>query len=214
MCARMRGRNDHDGSALAQFLRTSTLPDGHLKMRTPHVFELRAYDGDVPIFTATLRFNDGWSRRLWIRDDGSFEVNRKFPAPGRYTGTITVTGARVPSLSRMFDLWANSTGWCVNVSPAPKEVQHGEFFQARGKLDVVDPGLLSGVIDYGDGSGELTLTVEPDSSFVLRHLYLACGRYFPRVTIHDRAGRMATGYQICNVVPRAQSSAVTLLERP
>ena len=202
--AQMRGRDDHDSSAMAQFLRTSTLSDGRLELKTPHVFELRTYDRAIPIVTATLRFNDGWSRQLWIRDDGTFELVRKFGEPGRHTGTITATAAKIPSLSRTFDMWVNSTGWVVNVVPTLKQFQNGEPFRANGRLVAVGPAHLSGMVDYVDGSGERELIVGLDGSFVLHHLYRTAGKYFPRVTIKDKAGHMATAFANCNVVPRAR----------
>ena len=214
MYARMKGRDDHDGSALAQFLRTSTQADGHLEYKSPRVFELRPYDRAVPIVTALLRFNDGWSEPLWIREDGSFEVKREFPKPGKYTGTITVTGARIPTLTRTFDRWINSTGWDVRLNTSLKNLQVGEPFKVGGRLDAVGAKLLSGTVDFDDGSGEQDLNIERDASFVLRHLYSAPGKHYPRVTIRDEAGHMATGFPICNVVPRTQSSHLTLLERP
>jgi hypothetical protein len=43
------GRDDHAGSAMAQFLRTSTIPDGHIGLKSLYVFDLSVYDRDVPI---------------------------------------------------------------------------------------------------------------------------------------------------------------------
>src|SRR5262249_31128576 len=63
--ARMTGRDDGKDSAMAQFLRTSILPDGHLESKSSHVFELRVFDREVPILTGSVRFSDGWSPPLW-----------------------------------------------------------------------------------------------------------------------------------------------------
>ncbi len=196
--ARMKGRDDRDGSALVQFLRTSTLADGHLDLKTPHVFELRAYDRAVPIATAAVQFNGCRSEQLWISEDGSFDVKRKFSEPGKYTGTITALAAKIPSLSRTFEVWVNSSGWDLDVSPTRNQFGDGEPFQAHGRLVAVGLGRLSGAVDFGDGSGEQELAVEPDGSFRLHHLYRAPSKYFPRVTIRDEAGHMATGYPICS----------------
>ncbi len=100
----MKGRDDHDDSAMAQFLRTSTIPDGHIGLKSLYVFDLRVYDRDVPIVTGTVRFNDGWSRRLWIDPDGLFEVERDFEKPGEYQGTIEVQADPLEPVSRRFHI--------------------------------------------------------------------------------------------------------------
>ena len=98
----MKGRDDHDGSAMAQFLRTLTIPDGHIGLKSLYVFDLRVYDRDVPIMTATVRFNDGWSRQLWIDPDGLIEVERDFEKPGDYLGTIEVRADPLEPVSKTF----------------------------------------------------------------------------------------------------------------
>jgi len=200
--ARLKGRDDHDDSAMAQFLRTSILLDSHLEVKTPNVFELRAYDREVPIVIGMVRFNDGWSKQFGIREDGSFEFIRKFSQPGKYTGTIVLTAAKVQPMSRTFDVWVNSTGWEVKLTPFRTEIHQGKLFQAGGKLAANNPSRLSGIVDYGDGAGEQELIVEPNASFRLEHLYREAGRYSPRVTIRDEAGHLASGLSICDIAAR------------
>ena len=98
--ARMKGRDDGHGSSTAQFLRTSSLPEGHLELKTPHVFLLRAFDHEVPIVTGRIALSDSWSQPLWISEDGSFEFTRTFREPGKYQGTITVNAGAVASKSQ------------------------------------------------------------------------------------------------------------------
>jgi hypothetical protein len=104
--ARLKGRDDHDGSAMAQFLRTSTIPDGHIGLKSLYVFDLRVYDRDVPVMTGAVRFNDGWSQRLWIDPDGLFEVERDFQRAGKYRGTIEVRADPLEPLSKTFQIRA------------------------------------------------------------------------------------------------------------
>jgi hypothetical protein len=101
--ARMKGRDDGKDSATAQFLRTSTMPDGHLDMMSPYVFELRAYDQVVPILTGTVEFNDGRSR-LWIDSDGVFWLDRVFDKLGAYEGRIEVSAGSLPPVSRILKI--------------------------------------------------------------------------------------------------------------
>jgi hypothetical protein len=98
--ARMKGRDDGQDSALAQFLRTSTLPDGHINLKSPYVFEPRAYEREVPIVTGSVWFNDGWSRRLWIDTDGIFWLDRVFHQPGDYLCRIEVSANPLERVSK------------------------------------------------------------------------------------------------------------------
>ncbi len=98
--ARLKGRDDGQDSALAQFLRTATQPDGHFRMRSPHVFELRVYDVEVPILTGTVEFDDGWDKALRFYD-GVFWVDRTFDKPGEYWATITVRAGSLKPVAKV-----------------------------------------------------------------------------------------------------------------
>jgi serine/threonine protein kinase len=208
----MKGRDDHDGSSTAQFLRTSTLADGHLELKSPYVFEMRVYDHEVPIVTGTVRFNDGNSWGLWPKEDGSFTVERRFLKVGRYEGEITFGASRIRRASKNFDVWINSPGWGISTNLAPKQIQEQERFSAEGHLIGGYTRPLSAVVDYGDKSGETALAMSADGSFRLDHIYRAARRYAPRVTIGDRAGHMVTEILTCVVVPREPLSNVSLLQ--
>ncbi len=56
--------------------------------------------------TATVRFDDGWSGRLWlwIDPDGLFEVERDFEKPGDYQGTIEVRADPLEPVSKTFQI--------------------------------------------------------------------------------------------------------------
>jgi serine/threonine protein kinase len=198
--ARMKGRDDGDGSALAQFLRTSIVPDGHLETKTPHVFELCAFDRDVPIVTGIATFSDHESRPLWIDRDGLFSMQRPFRKPGYYWCDVTAGAAALGSKSRRFGIWINSTGWDVKIHPS-KRLQPGEHYRVSGQLVAPGAGPCSGVVDYGDGSREEALTIGRDATVRLDHRYNRADTYHPRVTIQDDAGHMATTFATCYVDP-------------
>jgi len=198
--ARMKGRDDHDGSCMAQFLRTSTAPDGHRDCKSPYVFELRAFDREVPILTASLACSDGGSRRLWVGLDGEFSVDHVFDKPGQNTCTITARAGKLEA-SKSFDLWINSRGWRPVIDPNPLRIHLGETYRAEGKLSGAGSGPWSGVVDYADGSGKQALTVTPDGRVRLEHRYRTTGKHLLRVTIRDDAGDTVTDRPTCIVVP-------------
>ena len=167
----MKGKDDHNESSTAQFLRTSILADGHLEVKSPYVFEMRAYDREVPIVTGTVRFSDGQSWTLWPREDGSFTVQRSFSMVGRYQGEILFSGSKIRRNSKNFDVWVNSPEWRISIELASGGIQEQQQFCAEGRLKGSYTGLLSGVVDYGDESGEVILTMGIDGSFRLEHIY-------------------------------------------
>jgi hypothetical protein len=89
---------------MAQFLRTSLLPDGHLDTKKPYVFKLRAFDRELPILTGTAVFSDGTVNRLWVDRDGEFLVERCFAAPGTYGCRITIGASGLATVSKSFSL--------------------------------------------------------------------------------------------------------------
>ncbi len=210
--AAMMGRDDRNDSSTAQFLRSSTLADGHLEVKSPYVFEMCAYDREVPIATGTVRFNDGEFWGLWPEQDGSFTVERLFPKVGRYQGEITFGASGVAKVSKAFEVWVNSPGWGIAISPILEEIQEHERFYAEGRLTGGHTGPLSATVDYAEEAGEAELAVSTNGSFRLDHIYHAARRYTPRVTIRDRAGHVATEILTCVVVPRESSRNVSLLQ--
>jgi serine/threonine protein kinase len=208
----MKGKDDHNESSTAQFLRTSTLADGHLEVKSPYVFEMRAYDREVPIVSGTVRFSDRQSWALWPKEDGSFTVERSFSTVGRYQGEILFSVSKISKSSKIFDVWVNSPDWSISIKSVSDEIQEDQRFCAEGRLKGGHTGLLSGVVDYGDESGEAKLPIGAGGSFRLEHVYGAARRYAPRVTIRDRTGHMATEVLTCVVVPREPLRNVLLLQ--
>ena len=127
----MKGRDDHVGSAMAQFLRTSTLADGHLEVKSPYVFGMRTYDREVPIVTGTVRFDDGNSWSLWPKEDGSFTVEHFFSKVGRSQGEITFETSRIKKTSKLFDVWINSPDWSISIKPVLNEIQERSAFALK-----------------------------------------------------------------------------------
>ena len=197
--ARMKGRDDLDGSSMAQYLRTSTMPDGHVDLKSPHVFELRAFDRDVQIVTATIKWEDGWLGRLWVGPDGEFSVDRDFDKPGHYKITLTAFTGNLEPVTAISDFWINSKGLRLAINPTPLRIQVGDTYLANGTLNGSNAGPWSGVVDYDDGSGEQELAVMHDGRFKLEHRYATAGKYLLRVTIKNQAGEMVTDRPTCIV---------------
>ncbi len=57
-------------------------------------------------------------------------------------------------------------------------LDEGSTYQAAGRIvDIPDDQVWAGAVDYGDGSGEKSLPLNADGSFMLEHKYLDDGQY-------------------------------------
>lgn len=178
------------------------MPDGHVDIKKPYVFELRAFDRDVPIVTASIECSDGWHGRLWVDLDGEFSLDHVFGKPGRYVFTVVASAGKLEPVTETFDAWINSTGLQLAIDPSPLPINVGETYFANGTLKGSRAGPWSGVVDYADGTGEQALAVAPDGRFKLEHCYTADGKYLLRVTLKNQAAEMVTDRPTCIVAPR------------
>jgi hypothetical protein len=79
------------------------------------------------------------------------------------------------------------------VAPAPKATLR--LGQTLTRLDTVtDPGqdLLTTTVNFGDGSGNQALSVNPNRQFQLKHRYRKAGTFHVTVTVRDSDGGVST----------------------
>src|SRR5262249_32265656 len=77
--------------------------------------------------------------------------------------------------------------------PASATTNEGSTYTAAGSFS--DPGATSwtATVDYGDGSGTQPLTLNPDQTFNLSHVYADNGAYTVTITLTDNFGVSAAG---------------------
>ena len=72
---------------------------------------------------------------------------------------------------------------------------------------LVSSTTVSATVDYGDGSGPQPLTVAPNDTFLLAHIYPSGGSFTTTVKVVDSTGLSATSLiavTVVNVAPTAQ----------
>jgi hypothetical protein len=138
--------------------------------------------GDVPADTVTLTTSQGvvvdnldgtWS---WSYDGADDETT---------TVTITATDDNGGVTNTTIDLKVNNVNPTVNAG-ADAEVNEGSSFIGIGLF--TDPGAdtWTAKVNYGDGSGDQPLTLNPDKTFVLNHTYADEGTYTVTVSVTDK----------------------------
>jgi PKD repeat protein len=129
--------------------------------------------------------------------------------PASYTFTVRVTDNGGPPLSdtKTFTVTVNNVAPSVSVT-GPTALNEGDTFTGSGSF--TDPGAdtWTATVNYGDGSGDQALALNPDHTFGLSHLYADNGPYIVTVTVTDDDG--GVGVQTLNVLVANVPPTVTV----
>jgi len=134
-------------------------------------------------FTATVDYGDGTGvLPLTINGDNSFDLSHTYENNGAYTISVLVNDG----ISSSHD---SATVTVTNVTPVisvgSSVVDENRLYESTGSF--MDPGsdVWTGTVNYGDGSGDLSLLLNPDMTFDLSHSYSTNGAYSVLVSIND-----------------------------
>jgi hypothetical protein len=88
-------------------------------------------------------------------------------------------------------------------------VNEGSALNAVGSFSDPDAGPWSATVDYGDGSGEQPLALNPDKSFALNHVYVENGNFTVTVAVNNGSSTVtgAATVQVNNVGPAVSAGA-------
>src|SRR5262249_43969976 len=142
-------------------------------------------DPGTDAWTATVDYGDGSGvQSLALNPDKTFSLSHVYADEGSYAVTVSVDDD---------DGGSDSTSATITVLSVPPMVQpladvslnEGDTYSATGSF--TDPGAdtWTASVDYGDGAGVQPLTLNPDKSFNLNHVYDDNGRYSVTVTVSD-----------------------------
>ena len=144
-------------------------------------------DPGMNVWTGTVDYGDGTGLQpLALQPDKTFDLNHFYPTAGSYTVSV--------SISDNYSVGADALQVTVlNVAPSVNAgpdatLDEGQTLLVSGSFS--DPGAnaWTGTVDYGDGAGTQPLTLQPDKSFSLSHLYPTSGSYTVVVSVSDDHG--------------------------
>ncbi|MFC2016771.1 PKD domain-containing protein, partial [Chloroflexota bacterium] len=135
---------------------------------------------------------------LTLEPDKTFVLSHTYSYDSIYTVTVTVADGQGGSGNDTVSVTVNNIEPTVNAGPNAT-VDEGSAFTRSGSF--TDPGAdtWTATVDYRDGSGVLPLTLNPDKSFTLSHIYSDNGTYSVTVNITDDDGGTGSDTATVNV---------------
>jgi arabinogalactan endo-1,4-beta-galactosidase len=140
-----------------------------------------ALTGLQPVQTSTAGGGAGWA----MGEGNAWESNALFGQFGQELASLAALGNLPP---------------VVNAGPSAV-ILKGATFSSAGSFTDADAHLsFSATVDYGDGSGVQTLTLNADKTFSLSHSYAAVGEHEVTVSVTDDEGRTGIATTTVHVV--------------
>ena len=163
-------------------------------------------DPGANTWTATVNYGDGSGvQPLVLNANRTFQLSHLYQDNGAYTITIAVQDSE-----GLVGIGTRSVT-VLNVAPSAEfsgaTISEGDTFRSAGRF--TDPGAdtWTATVNYGDGSipVEQTLSLNPDKTFNLNHLYGDDGSYVITVKVRDDDGDIGTAtftLVVASVSPR------------
>jgi hypothetical protein len=155
-------------------------------------------DSGSETWTATVDYGDGsGTNPLTLNPDKTFSLSHLYGVAGNYTVTVVVSDSSGASGSDTASVVVHNLAPVVNAGP-DATINEGDTFSSSGSFADAGAETWTATVDYGDGSGVQPLTLNPNKSFSLSHLYGVAGNYTVTVVVTDSGS--ASGSNTASVI--------------
>jgi hypothetical protein len=157
-------------------------------------------DPDTDNWSGGVDYDDGSGiEPLTLELDNTFALSHMYYDNGTYTVKVTVADDRGGESNDTVLVTVNNVEPVVN-SGSDATIIEGSAFSSYGSF--TDPGAdtWTATVDYGDSSGILPFTLNPDKSFILNHTYSDNGTYMVTVNVIDDDGGTGSDSLLVTVV--------------
>ncbi len=162
--------------------------------------------GGAETWTGSVDYGDGWGpQALELHPNSTFDLSHVYEENGIYTVTVELANGSGEVIQDKLTVTVQNVAPSVEAGE-DAAVEIGTSFVGSGSFS--DPGKLdtwTATVDYGDGSGEQTLELNPDQTFSLSHLYTGVGTYTVTITVTDDDGGSGDDTVLVTVVSASPS---------
>ncbi|MBI2172181.1 MAG: fibronectin type III domain-containing protein [Chloroflexi bacterium] len=138
--------------------------------------------------TATITWGDGASSVGAVSESPqTVSGSHTYSGNGVFTVTVKVVDSGGLSGTDSFIATVKNVAPAVNAGP-DAAINEGSTFTSSGSFTDDDSAAWTATVNYGDGSGTAALTLKPDKTFHLNHLYKDSGTFRVTVTVKDDDG--------------------------
>jgi VCBS repeat-containing protein len=167
--------------------------------------------GDDP-WSGTVNYDDGNGDQPLTLVGKTFELSHLYPEDGTYTVTVTIDDGTTTA-NDLVEVTVTNSAPIVDAGE-DDTIDEGGTFSSSGSFTDLDEDSWTGTVNYGDGSGDETLTLTPEKTFALSHLYPQDGIYTVTVTIDDGTTPVDDTVQVTvnNLAPSAGPDSIEVTE--
>jgi len=160
-------------------------------------------------WTGTVNYGDGsGSQSLTLNSDGTFALGHTYTTNGSYNITVNVTDNNSVVGSVTVPVQVLQAVPAVTLG-SDTTIHTGATFAQSGGFGDPYSSSWTATVDYGDGGGAQSLTLNSDHTFSLSHTYSTAGTYLVSVAVTGNSGAVGYGAQYVGVFDAPVVSGVS-----
>jgi parallel beta-helix repeat protein len=160
-------------------------------------------DPDSSSWTATVDYGDGpGPHTLTLNADKTFTLSHSYAQSGQYDVLVSITDGS--GNVGTADLSVTVAGPVVAAEDGGQgTITQGGTFAGDGWFDDATGTSWTATVNYGDGSGAQSLSLNSDNTFALSHAYTASGTFTVTVNVTDNNSVVGSTTLSVQVLPAA-----------